>query len=47
MDDNGLIRAWLLDGRGAVKALEWDEVKAWGASQGILWVHLDRNVEYA
>jgi zinc transporter len=47
MDDNGLIRAWMLDGAGGGRAVSWDEVDKWQPHQGVLWVHLDRNVERA
>ena len=38
---DGLIHAYLLDGHGGGRALDWEAVKAWSPQQGILWVHLD------
>ncbi len=37
----GLICAYLLDGNGGGKPLEWRQIRAWTPDQGILWVHLD------
>jgi len=48
MDDNGLIVAYLLDGKGGGKSLNWQEINAWDPSQGLLWIHLnyqDRNAQ--
>ncbi len=39
---DGLICAYLLDGEGGGKALDWAGVRAWKPSGGLLWVHLDR-----
>ncbi|MDF2177982.1 zinc transporter ZntB [Aliiglaciecola sp. CAU 1673] len=39
--EHGLIHAFLLDGKGGAKALNWPEVREWQPSQGLLWVHLD------
>jgi zinc transporter len=41
-DTDGLISAFLLDGEGGGRAIEWDEVRSWTAERGMLWVHLDR-----
>jgi zinc transporter len=41
-DDDGLICAYLLDGRGGAREMGWPEVGAWKAEDGILWLHLDR-----
>lgn len=40
-DDPGLLRAFLLDGRGGARALDWAGVKAWGPNDGVLWINLD------
>jgi zinc transporter len=40
-DGDGLVSAYLLDGRGGGKELEWDDVKGWTSDAGTLWVHLD------
>lgn len=39
---DGLICAYLFDGNGAGRELNWDEVRAWTPDQGTLWVHLNR-----
>ncbi|MCP5141992.1 MAG: zinc transporter ZntB [Gammaproteobacteria bacterium] len=41
--DRGLIAAYLLDGRGGARRLDWDGVAAWTPEQGLLWVHLQRD----
>jgi len=46
-DSRGLIHAWLFDGGGLARALDWDGVRAWQPDQGILWIHLDRSSEEA
>lgn len=45
--DDGLICAYLLDGRGGGKLINWDEIKLWKPADGLLWVHLDRTGERA
>ncbi len=42
---DGLICAYLLDGAGGGKALDWAGVRAWRPADGLLWVHLDRLAE--
>ncbi|WOX06527.1 zinc transporter ZntB [Microbulbifer pacificus] len=37
----GLIHAYLLDGRGAGRRLQWPEVLQWTPEQGRLWLHFD------
>ncbi|MGB0722127.1 MAG: zinc transporter ZntB [Gammaproteobacteria bacterium] len=39
--ETGLVLAIVLDGRGGGRELDWDGVRAWEPSQGVLWVHLD------
>lgn len=39
--DDGLICAYLLDGRGGGRAIGWTEIAGWRAEHGLLWVHLD------
>jgi zinc transporter len=41
-EDDGLICAYLLDGRGGGRALGWTEIARWRPQDGLLWVHLDR-----
>lgn len=47
MDNKGLLRAYLLDGKGSGRSFGWDEIKSWQPGQGLLWVHLDRKDEDA
>ncbi|NCC51245.1 MAG: zinc transporter ZntB [Spartobacteria bacterium] len=39
-NDDGLIHAYLLDGKGGGRLLNWEEIDAWESSQGVLWAHL-------
>ncbi len=41
--DDGLIRSFLLDGRGGAEEIDWAGVRAWHGARGTLWVHLDRS----
>ena len=41
-EDDGLICAYLLDGQGGGRTIGWSEIASWQASDGLLWVHLDR-----
>ena len=45
--DDGLVCAYLLDGKGGGKPLDWQGVRAWRPEDGVLWVHLDRKGEAA
>lgn len=47
MDKQGMIAAYILDGRGAGATIDWDQVNSWQEGQGILWLHLDYNDEFA
>lgn len=38
----GLICAYLLDGKGGGRRLDWDGVRAWKPADGVVWIHLDR-----
>lgn len=40
-NNNGLIVAYILDGKGGGKAIGWDEINNWKEEDGILWVHVD------
>jgi len=40
-EENGLVAAYLLDGRGGGKQLQWDDVKNWTSDAGTIWIHLD------
>lgn len=38
---SGLLDAFLLDGKGGAKRLDWDGVRAWSPNDGVLWINLD------
>ncbi|MDF1630386.1 MAG: zinc transporter ZntB [Alcanivoracaceae bacterium] len=38
---HGLVHALLLDGKGGARQVDWPEVEAWRADQGVLWLHFD------
>lgn len=38
---DGLISAYLLDGKGGGRSLDWAAINAWKPADGVLWVHLD------
>ncbi len=40
-DADGLVAAYLLDGKGGGTELDWPAVRDWSPEQGLLWVHLD------
>lgn len=40
-NNNGLIAAYILDGKGGGHAIGWQEIHDWKEDQGVLWVHLD------
>ena len=40
-NNDGLILAYILDGKGGGKKVGWDEINAWQPEQGILWIHLN------
>lgn len=44
---DGLICAYILDGKGGGHEVDWSAVKAWSPEQGILWVHLVRDADDA
>lgn len=39
--ETGLQHAFLLDGKGGAKALDWAGVRSWTPEDGVLWVNLD------
>lgn len=41
MPAQGLIAAYLLDGRGGGEQIDWQAVTEWTPERGLLWVHLD------
>jgi zinc transporter len=44
---DGLINAYLLDGAGGGRLLDWSGIRAWQQQDGALWVHLDYTDEGA
>ncbi len=38
---DGLVYAWLLDGKGGGRKLTWEELQRGSSGKGILWLHLD------
>ncbi|MDX1776941.1 MAG: CorA family divalent cation transporter, partial [Desulfobulbales bacterium] len=40
-ESEGLILAYILDGKGGGRKVGWDEINSWQPQQGLLWVHLD------
>jgi len=37
---NGLVNAYVLDGKGGGRALDWNGVRAWKPGDGVFWIHL-------
>lgn len=37
----GLLHAFVLDGKGGARQLDWDGVRSWTAADGVLWLSLD------
>ncbi len=37
----GLINAFILDGKGGGEEISWDQVEKWNPDKGILWVHIN------
>jgi len=40
-NDDGLIAAYVLDGKGGGKRVGWKEIQQWAPTAGLLWVHLN------
>ncbi len=47
MNENGLVAAYRLDGRGGGEQLDWEQLKRWQPGEGVLWVHLNRKFDDA
>lgn len=43
--DAGLVFAFILDGRGSGKNVDWQGVETWDPSVGLLWTHFDYSDE--
>ena len=44
-ENDGLLFAYILDGKGGGKQIDWNDIQAWKPEHGVLWVHLDRTGE--
>lgn len=40
-ENNGLVFAFALDGKGGGIPLDWNEIKAWRPGESTLWLHMD------
>ena len=40
MQETGLVASYLLDGKGGGRPFDWEDIGAWHAEDGLLWVHL-------
>jgi len=47
MSSKSLLSAYLLDGQGGGKKLDWDQVQRWNPNDGVLWIYLDYTVKHA
>jgi len=43
-NSDGLILAYILDGKGGGREVGWNEINTWQPGQGILWMHLDYSI---
>lgn len=46
-EQSGLNHAFVLDGKGGGRAVDWSGIEAWQETDGVLWVHLDLTSEHA
>ncbi len=46
-ESDGLLFAYILDGKGGGKQIDWNGIREWKPDDGVLWVHLDRTGERA
>ena len=42
-----LVYAYVLDGKGSGKAVEFDDINKWEPGHGLLWLHLDSTIPEA
>jgi len=40
-DDTGLLYSYLLDGKGGGVIQDWEKIKQWEPSHGMIWIHLE------
>jgi len=41
VDNDGLIAAYILDGKGSGRKIGWKEIQEWTPTAGLLWIHLN------
>ena len=41
VNNDGLIAAFILDGKGGGQRVGWKEIQKWTPTAGLLWVHLN------
>lgn len=44
-NDSALVYAYILDGNGGARTIDWNEVNNWQPDQGTLWIHLNYELE--
>src|SRR5687768_13678214 len=44
MSTSGLLHAFLLDGKGGAKPLDWAGVRGWQPADGVVWLVLDYTI---
>ena len=47
VEQTGLVSAFLLDGHGGGLSCDWERIAAWAPSDGLLWIHLNRDSDDA
>ncbi len=47
VNNDGLIAAYILDGKGGGQRAGWDEIRQWTPSDGLLWIHLNFSIPEA
>jgi zinc transporter len=47
VNNDGLLAAYILDGKGGGQRVRWREIQGWEPTAGLLWVHLDFTVPEA
>ena len=45
MNEDGLIHALILDGRGGARSIGWEEIRSWQPGHGPLWLHFNYSSE--
>lgn len=41
MEEEGLVSAIILDGKGGGRFCDWDDVHSWSSEEGVIWLHLN------